>query len=61
MGITKWAAQLGLTSKTGIELNGESTSFVGNQEKLYDGSRPIDGQFTSKPLYAYYTIRRKFL
>jgi len=61
VGITKWAAQLGLTSKTGIELNGESTSFVGNQEKLYDGSRPINGQFTSKPLYAYYTIRRKFL
>ena len=58
--LTKWAAQLGLTSKTGIELNGESTSFVGNQEKLYDGSRAIDEQFTSKPLYAYYTIRRKF-
>ncbi len=60
-GITKWAAQLGLTSKTGIELNGESTSFVGNQEKLYDSSRAINNQFTSKPLYAYYTIRRKFL
>ncbi len=59
-GITKWAAQLGLTSKTGIELNGESTSFVGNQEKLYDSDRAFNGQFTSKPLYAYYTIIRKF-
>ena len=59
-GITKWAAQLGLTSKTGIELNGESTSFVGNQEKLYDSDRAFDAQFTSKPLYAYYTITRKF-
>lgn len=60
-GITKWAAQLGLTSKTGIELNGESTSFVGNQEKLYDSTRAFNEQFTSKPLYAYYTIRRKCL
>ena len=60
VGITKWAAQLGLTSKTGVELNGESTSFVGNQEKLYDSSRPVNNQFTSKPLYAYYTILRKF-
>jgi len=60
-GITKWAAQLGLTSKTGIELNGETTSFVGNQEKLYDSSRAFNEQFTSKPLYAYYTIRRKAL
>jgi len=59
-GITKWAAQLGLTSKTGIELNGESTSFVGNQEKLYDSDRAFNAQFTSKPLYAYYTIIRKF-
>ncbi len=59
-GITKWAAQLGLTSKTGIELNGESTSFVGNQEKLYDRDRAFNAQFTSKPLYAYYTIIRKF-
>ena len=59
-GITKWAAQLGLTSKTGIELNGESTSFVGNQEKLYDSDRAFNDQFTSKPLYAYYTIVRKF-
>ncbi len=60
VGITKWAAQLGLTSKTGIELNGEATSFVGNQEKLYDSDRAISNQFTSKPIYAYYTIIRKF-
>lgn len=59
-GITKWAAQLGLTSKTGIELNGETTSFVGNQEKLYDSDRAFNDQFTSKPVYAYYTIIRKF-
>lgn len=58
--LTKWAAQLGLTSKTGIELNGESTSFVGNQEKLYDSDRAINSQFTSKPIYAHYVICKKF-
>lgn len=57
--INKWAAQLGLTTRTGIELNSETTSFVGNQDKLYDPSRAFDAQYTSKPIFAYYTIIRK--
>ncbi|MBQ2955276.1 MAG: hypothetical protein IJE08_02320 [Clostridia bacterium] len=59
-GITKWAAQLGLTSKTGIELNGESTSFVGNQEKLYDSDRAYNDQYTAKPEIAHNVICKKF-
>ncbi|MDO4739043.1 MAG: penicillin-binding transpeptidase domain-containing protein [Eubacteriales bacterium] len=58
-GINKWVAQLGLTTRTGIELNSETTSFVGNQDKLYDLDRSIENQYTSKPTFAYYTIIRK--
>ena len=64
LGITnlvKWAAQLGLTSRTGIELSGEATSFVGDQSKLYDPDRAIANQYTSKPLYAYYSIEAAIL
>lgn len=57
--INKWAAQLGMTTRTGIELNSETTSFVGNQDMLYDPTRPIENQYTSKPIFAYYTIIRK--
>ena len=32
--LNEWAAALGLTSRTNIELPGESTSFVGNQDAL---------------------------
>ena len=63
MGVTalnKWAAQLGLTSKTGIELNGESTPYVGNQKTLYDSDRAPDDQYTSKPLLAYNGIIASF-
>lgn len=57
--INKWAAQLGLTTRTGIELNAETTSFIGSQEKLYDPTKSVSSQYTSKPTYAYYTIIRK--
>ncbi len=57
--LNKWAAQLGLTSKTGIELNGETMPFVGSQDKLYDAERTINAQYTSKPLIAYNTIVTK--
>lgn len=57
--LSKWAAKLGLTSRTGIELPGEVTSFVGNQSMLYDASRAIDDQYTSKPLYAARMIKQK--
>ena len=58
--LVKWAAQLGLTSRTGIELNGESLSYVGDQQKLYDPGSSISNQYTSKPLYAYYKIKEAF-
>ena len=58
--LNKWAAQLGLTSKTGIELNGESTSFVGNQKTLYNADRGVDDQYTFKPRLAYNAIIAKF-
>lgn len=57
--LTKWAAQLGLTSRTGIELPNESTSFVGNQLMLYDSDRAIDDQYTSKPYYAAFMIKKR--
>ena len=60
LGITKlykWAAALGLTSKTNIELPGEATSFVGNQNMLYDPERDINDQYTSKPMLAAQAIR----
>lgn len=56
--LTKWAALLGLTSRTGIELPNETASFVGNQLMLYDSDRAIDDQYTSKPLYSAYMIRK---
>jgi penicillin-binding protein 2 len=56
--LTKWAALLGLTSRTGIELPNESTSFIGNQLMLYDSDRPIDQQYTSKPMYSAYMIKK---
>lgn len=42
----KYAAKLGLTSKTGIQLPGEKRSIVGNQQNLYDMSVPLAEQAT---------------
>ena len=55
LGVTKlyqWAAALGLTSKTNIELPGESTPVVGNQEMLYDPEKSLNNQQTAKPMLA---------
>lgn len=60
LGVTKlyqMAAALGLTSKTNIELPGESTPIVGNQDMLYDPDKPLDQQQTSKPMLAAEAIR----
>ncbi|MEE1200703.1 MAG: penicillin-binding transpeptidase domain-containing protein [Christensenellales bacterium] len=57
----KWAAALGLTSKTNIELPGETTSFVGNQDMLYDPDMPINSQYTYKPQLAAEAVRNKIL
>ena len=60
LGVTRlyqWSAALGLTSKTNIELPGESTSIVGNQQMLYDPEKSVYNQETSKPLLAAESIR----
>jgi len=59
--ITKWAAALGLTTKTNIELPSESTSFVGNQSMLYDPDRSISDQYTYKPEIAANMIKKLLL
>ena len=56
--LTKWAAALGLTTKTNIELPSESTSFVGNQSMLFDPDRSIEDQYTYKPQIAAAMIKR---
>ena len=53
----KWAAALGLTSKTNIELPGEATSIVGNQHMLYDPDNSPTWQNTAKPLLTYEAIK----
>ena len=60
LGVTRlyqWSAALGLTSKTNIELPGESTSIVGNQNMLYDPEKSVYNQETAKPLLAAQSIR----
>ena len=46
----KYAAKMGLTTKTGIELNGELRSIVGNQTNLYDPSEILTKQVTDTPI-----------
>jgi len=52
-----WAAALGLTTKTNIELPGEATSFVGNQNMLYDPENSPTWQNTAKPLLTYTAMK----
>lgn len=62
LGVTKlyqWSAALGLTTKTNIELPGESTPIVGNQQMLYDPDKSLNAQETAKPLLAYEAIVKK--
>ena len=53
----QWSAALGLTSKTNIELPGEATSFVGNQDMLYDPENSPTWQNTAKPLLTYNAMK----
>ena len=55
----RWGAALGLTTKTNIELPGESTSFVGNQDMLYDPANTPNWQNTAKPLITYNAMKRE--
>lgn len=54
--INNWAEKFGLTSKTGIQLPGESTGQIGGQSVLYDNTKDVDNQKTSKARLVYNKI-----
>ncbi len=54
--IVKWGEAFGLTSTTGIELTGESVGAIGNQQVLYDKTKPINQQKTSRPALVYSSL-----
>ena len=59
LGIDKldyWGEQLGLTTKTGIEIPGEATGQVGGPTVLYDSTKAINEQKTSLPVLVYNQI-----
>jgi penicillin-binding protein 2 len=45
-----WGEQLGLSTKTNIEVPGEIAGQIGGQDILYDNSKPLREQNTSLPL-----------
>ena len=57
----KYAAQMGLTSKTGIDLPGELRSIVGNQTNLYDQTVSLEEQMTSTPIIVANAIKRHLI
>ena len=59
--LTEWAAALGLTSRTNIELPGETTPFVGNMNTLYDATRAINDQYTAKPILVANAIKASLM
>lgn len=44
--LNKWATKLGLDSRTGIELLGETKGQIGGQNVIYDNTKPINQQQT---------------
>lgn len=54
----KYAAQMGLTSKTGIQLPGEVRSVVGCQTSLYDPTVSLNEQETSQPILVAASIKK---
>ena len=54
----KYAAQMGLTSKTGIDLPGELRSLVGNQTNLYDSTVPLAEQACDTPIIVAASIKK---
>ena len=54
----KYAAQMGLTSKTGIDLPGELRSIVGNQTNLYDTTVSLQEQMTSTPILVAASLKK---
>ncbi|MBQ4075125.1 MAG: hypothetical protein IJD39_07985 [Clostridia bacterium] len=53
----KYAAQMGLTSKTGIDIPGELRSIVGNQTNLYDQTVALKEQVTDTPIIVANSIK----
>lgn len=54
----QYAAKLGLTTRTGIQLPGEARSIVGNQTSLYDPTVPVTQQETNLPLLVAAKIKK---
>ena len=54
----RYAAQLGLTSKTGIDLPGELRPIVGNQTNLYDTTVSFNEQMTSTPILVAASLKK---
>lgn len=54
----KYAAQMGLTSKTGIDLPGELRPIVGNQTNLYDTTVSLEEQMTSTPILVAASLKK---
>lgn len=56
--LVSWAEKLGFTSKTGIELTGETKGIIGGQRSMYDNTRAYNDQDTSIPLLVYRKLCR---
>lgn len=56
--LVSWAEKLGFTSKTGIELPGETKGIIGGQSAMYDNTRAYNDQDTSLPLLVYRSLCR---
>ena len=54
--LADWGAQLGLSSKTNIELPGEVTGQIGGQKVLYDNTQPASSQRTALPTLVYRSL-----
>lgn len=54
--LVNWAEKLGLASRTGIELTGETTGIIGGQPAMYDNTRSYNNQDTSLPLLVYRSL-----
>ena len=54
----QYAAKMGLTTRTGIQLPGEARSVVGNQTSLYDPTSPVNQQETDVPILVAAKIKK---
>lgn len=56
--LVHWAEQLGFTSRTGVELTGETKGIIGGQSAMYDNTKAYNDQGTSLPLLVYRSLCR---